>query len=86
MKGIIQVGYTKYVMDADKAVKLIALLEEAEVYEDKWNSSKDADGKENSFYTHHIYNNGDVTKFQTMEFMQEAFYKMAKLAGKPESK
>jgi len=86
MKGIIQVGYVKYVMDAEKAVKFMALLEEAEIYEDKWNSNKDAEGKENSFYSHHVYNNGDVTKFQTLEFMQDAFYKMAKLAGKPESK
>ena len=86
MKAIVQMGFTKYVMDAEKAVKFMSLLEDAEVYEEKWNSSKDKDGKENSFYTHHVYNNGDVTKFQKMEFMQDAFYKMAKLAGKPESK
>lgn len=86
MKAIVQVGYTKYVMDAEKAVKFMSLLEDAEIYEDKWNSSKDKDGKEESFYSYHIYNNGDVTKFQTVEFMREAFYKMARLAGKPESK
>lgn len=84
MKAIVQVGYIKYVMDAEKAVKFMALLEEAEIYENRWHSNKDAEGKDNSFYSHHVYNNEDITKFQTLEFMQEAFYKMAKLAGKPE--
>jgi hypothetical protein len=35
-KAIVQIGYNNYVLDTEKALKLLSLLEEAERYEHKW--------------------------------------------------
>jgi hypothetical protein len=39
-KAIVQIGYNNYVLDTDKALKLLSLLEEAERYEHKWRNEK----------------------------------------------
>jgi hypothetical protein len=77
-KAIVQVGFTQYVMDTQKAFTLLELLGDAEVYEYKWR--KDAPA------THHIYNKQEKDKsdpFEMLKLMPDSFYKLAKLAGKP---
>ena len=74
----IKVGYTSYIMDNEKAVQLVALLEEAEIYEQKYHH-RASEGKE-SFYTHHVYANEDNF---AMELVPTTKYQLAKLAGKP---
>jgi hypothetical protein len=72
----IKIGYNSYVMENEKAVQLLALLEGAEVYENKYHHDSGRD----SFYTHHVYANED--NFH-MELIPTAKYQLAKLAGKP---
>lgn len=74
----IQIGYNKYIMENEKALQLVALLEEAEVYEQKYHHRAN-EGKQ-SFYTQHVYANEDNF---TMELVSTTKYQLAKLAGKP---
>ena len=80
-KGIVRVGYTEYVMDLDKATKLMEAIIGAEVYETKWHT-------ETKTTTYHIYprNEADNVKLETITVMPDELYKLAKMAGKPESK
>ena len=73
---VINVGYTKYIMENAKAVKLIELLEDAEVYENKY--GRDSSGE--SYTTYHVYPNEDNF---SMELIPATKYQLAKLAGKP---
>ncbi len=73
----IKIGYNTYVMENEKAVQLLALLEGAEVYENKYNRGVDG---EDPFYTYHVYPNEDNF---TMELIPTTKYQLAKLAGKP---
>ena len=79
-KVIVAVGYKQFVVDAEVGVKLLDLLCDAEIYEDKYHGG----GKEN---THHIYaNEGHSSAFGVsveMKLIPNKFYQMAKLAGKP---
>lgn len=77
-KAIVQVGYTQYVMDTQKALTLLELLRGAEIYEHKW--------RKNSPATHHIYQKDECDAsdpFEILKLVPDAFYNMAKLAGKP---
>jgi len=74
----IKIGYYNYIMENDKALQLISLLEGAEVYEQKYHH-KSNEGKE-SFYTHHVYANEENFG---MELVPTTKYQLAKLAGKP---
>lgn len=79
MKAVMKIGYNEYVLDTDKAVAILNLLEGAQIYEQKYHPSKDGEG---SFYTHHIY---DDEKTEThLQLMKDEAYRMYKLAGKPE--
>ncbi len=73
MKAIVKVNYKDFVMDAEKALTMLSLLEEAEVYESKW------DGKTSA---HYIYNQ-DSDSVRELRLIPDALYRMAKLAGKP---
>ena len=73
MKAIVKVNYKDFVMDAEKALTMLSLLEEAEVYESKW------DGKTSA---HYIYNQ-ENDSVRELKLVPDALYRMAKLAGKP---
>ena len=73
MKAIVKVNYKDFVMDAEKALTMLSLLEEAEVYESKW------DGKTSA---HYIYNQ-DSDSVRELRLIPDVLYRMAKLAGKP---
>ncbi len=76
MKAIVKVNYKDFVMDAEKALTMLSLLEEAEVYESKW------DGKTSA---HYIYNQ-DSDSVRELRLIPDALYRMAKLAGNPNDK
>lgn len=76
MKSIVKIGYKDFVMDADKALTLLGLLEGAEVYESKW----DAASKTTSYY---IYPQDTGDYIREMKILPTALYNLAKLAGKP---
>lgn len=76
MKAIVNIGYKAYVMDAEKALTLLSALDNAEVYENKWDSAT----KQTSYY---VYPQDSGDFIREMKIMPEALYRMAKLAGKP---
>ena len=75
----VKVGYHSYIMENDKAIQLMALLEGAEIYEQKYHHRSASENNE-SFYTHHVYANEDNFG---MELVPTTKYQLAKLAGKP---
>ena len=80
----VTIGYTKYVLDNDKALQLVNLLEQAEVYEEKYinRETREALGIDKD-YTYHVYQKEDTF---SMQLLSKAMYQTAKLAGKPEEK
>ena len=77
-KVIVEFGYDKaYVMEADKALTLLDLLKDAEVYKETWRSS-DKGGN-----TFHIY--PQEKELCSMKVLSSNMYSMARLAGKPET-
>lgn len=81
-KVIISLGYRNVVLDTEKAVALMEMLQDAEMYESKYHSA--ADGKP-SYNTHHIYPMTQENAF-TMQLVTNEAYNMYKLAGKPEER
>lgn len=76
-KAIIQIAYSKYVLEAEDALKIMDVINNAERFEAKWQS------KEEGGTTFHIWQD-DSTKLQTLELIPDSLYRMAKLAGKRE--
>ena len=79
MKAIVQIGYREYVMEAEKALTLLGLLEGAERYEEKYRGNGQST-------TYHVYNDEDTERYKTLKLIDDKAYKLAKLAGKPEEK
>jgi hypothetical protein len=77
-KAIVRVGYTQFVMDTPKALALLELLADAEIYEEKWRT------KEQGGTTHHMYSQDTNEGIREIKVIPTAFYHMAKMAGKPE--
>lgn len=77
----VSLTYANYVLPAAQALQLVQLVSKAEIYEDKYHP--ELKGEHSDKYTHHVYDND---KTFGMKLMPDAFYKMAKLAGKPEKK
>lgn len=74
-KCVIDFVHSNYVVDADKALKLMELLSDAEVYQTRWNREEDGGT------TKHIY---DADRVCSLELLADAKYKMYKMAGKPD--
>ena len=74
MKASVQIGYKSYVMDAEKALTLLSLLDGAEIYEAKW---------ENKTTNHYVYPQESQECIRELKLIPDALYKLAKLAGKP---
>ena len=74
-KVIISFGYRSFVVDGDKALQIMELLQGAEQYEYKYRSA--AEGGT----THHVYNT-DLSMLD-IKFLPNELYQMYKLAGKP---
>jgi hypothetical protein len=79
-KSVIRVGYKEYVLDTNRAVQLLALLEDAELYEKCWCKTGDNSGA----YTHHVYTEDKERDLVELRLMPKALYQVARLAGKPE--
>lgn len=76
-KVAIEIGYKKYIVNADDAIKMAAMLSTSEVYETKYTK----DHKGDSMTMHYVYPQEDMRWH--MEIMPDNIYRMAKLAGKP---
>jgi hypothetical protein len=77
-KAIIKVGYSQFVLDTSKALALLELLADAEIYEDKWRN------KEDGGTTYHVYPQDTNDGLRELKVVPMAFYHMAKMAGRPE--
>jgi predicted DNA-binding ArsR family transcriptional regulator len=73
----VKIGYRHFVMEGDKAVQLLNIIENAEMYESKWKT--EAEGGT----THHIYKQPPAEKIVEISYLTEEQYRMYKLAGKP---
>lgn len=80
-KVIVNLGYRSIVLEAEKALALISMLEDAERYESKYHSGEN--GK-SSFNTYHIYP-VDVDNGFHMQMLTNESYNLYKLAGKPDN-
>ena len=76
-KAILNIGYMKYVMDVDKAIRIMDMLGGVEEYEEKWRKPEEGGT------TYHVYN-ASIDRLR-VTIMPDALYRMAKMAGKPES-
>lgn len=74
MKATIELGYKSYVMDAEKAIAVLEMLDQAEMYETKWVNKSTA---------HYIYPQEGSDNIRTLKILPDALYKMAKMAGRP---
>jgi hypothetical protein len=77
-KVVIEIGYKKYIVNADEAIKMAAILSSAEIYETTYTK----DHKGDSTTMQHVYPQEEASRW-FMEIMPDSVYRMAKLAGKP---
>jgi hypothetical protein len=80
-KVVVNLGYRSIVLDADKAIALLTMLEGAEMYESKYHSKTDTMDSHN---TYHIYPMTQDNAFN-MQMITADSYRMYKLAGKPDN-
>lgn len=81
-KVVVSLGYKSIVLDADKAIALAELMQNAEAYESKWHNKTDT---RDSYNSYHIYPlDQDGSSFLGMQMITDDAYRMYKLAGKPE--
>lgn len=77
-KVIVELGYTKYLLDTKEAVELVEILSKAEIYKEVWHKEEDGGT------TYHVYAQDCVTS--SMSIMPDHLCRMARLAGKPQEK
>ena len=80
-KVIVNLGYRSVVLDAEKALALVSMMQDAETYQSKYHSGEN--GKP-SFNTHHIFP-VDADSGFTMQMLTNESYNLYKLAGKPDN-
>lgn len=88
---VMDLGYKSYVMSNKDAVTMAEIFSKAEMFESVWIRPEDRGngGPDYTYhnggpdYTYHIYENEQQV---TMKLVSDDFYRMAKLAGKPEKK
>jgi hypothetical protein len=79
---VVDLGYKKVVLNKERAMSLIEILETADIYEEVyWGETDRIKMGMSDSYTYHVYAND--TNF-SMQIMNESKYQMAKLAGKPQ--
>jgi hypothetical protein len=76
MKAVVQMGYKSYVMDTEKALTMLEMLTEAEVYESKWEDKTKT-------VAHYVYQQDCNDFVRDVKILPKALYNLAKLAGKP---
>ena len=68
----------KFIVKSAEALKIIEILEKAEMYEEHWRKEEDGGT------TYHVWPVGE--ELPTLKIVSDELYRMAKLAGKPEKK
>jgi hypothetical protein len=78
-KCVVSLGWKSFVLDTNKAITLLEILDGCEVYEEEWH--READGKP-SYTTYHVYPTEELGA--SLKLLPSNIYNVAKLAGKPE--
>ena len=78
-KAIVNVGYHDYVIDAEEALTLYAILAKAERYKRDYRSKDDGGS------LHYVWEQDNEEEMRSFTIISDNLYRMAKLAGKPES-
>ena len=78
---IVELGWKSLVLSNKDAVALAEIISKAELYESVWIRPEDRTGGPD--HTYHIFANEQQV---SMKLISDDFYRMAKLAGKPEKK
>jgi hypothetical protein len=78
MKAKVTIGFKTWVLDHDKAIELLTLLDDAECYDSKYQK----DVGQGSMTTHYVYPNDEI-RVHSLELIPDKLYAMWKLAGKP---
>lgn len=81
-KCIVNLGWRSFVMDTNKALTLLELLDGCEVYEEDWH--RETEGKP-GYTTYHVYA-PEEPSVGTVKLLPTNIYNVAKIAGKPEKK
>jgi hypothetical protein len=81
-KAIIELGFTKYILDTDKAMKMLELLESAELYEETLVKN----GSDRGEVSYHIYDQDPRDAIRQLKLVPMGFYNVARMSGKPEKK
>ena len=71
---VLNLGYSQYVMETKDALTLLQILEKAEKYQQKYRTGEDS--------THHVWMADGAIE---AKMISNDLYRMAKLAGKPET-
>lgn len=78
---VIDLGYKSIVLPRVEGMKLLEILEKAEIYERKyWTSDKRRELGMEADYTFHVYPSDQE---HNVKLITDQHYQMAKLAGKP---
>jgi len=80
-KVIVNLGYRSIVLDAEKAIAIAELMQDAEMYQSKYHSAENGNS---SYNTYHIYPVEPDSGF-AMQLITNESYNMYKLAGKPDN-
>jgi len=79
---VIDLGYKSIVLPRTEGMKLLEILEKAEIYERKyWTSDKRIALGMDTEYTYHVY---PSEQEHAVKLITDQHYQMAKLAGKPQ--
>jgi hypothetical protein len=67
----------KYIVKSEDALKIIQILEKAELYSEEWRKAEDG----GTMY--HVWPMDSSEDLPSLRLVSDALYQMAKLAGKP---
>lgn len=75
-KCIVSLGWKSFVMDTNKAITLMELLDGCEMYEEVWDSNT-------KLTTYHVFPQEELA-LGSIKLLPSNIYNVAKLAGKPQ--
>lgn len=79
-KAIVRFGYDQYVMDVQDAITMHEIMAKAECFK------RDYRSRDNGGPLYYVWEQDADNEARSFEILPDNLYRMAKLAGKPESK
>ena len=82
-KCVVNIGFMKYVVNAEDAITLCGILSKAERYDDKYHG---VENDKPSFHTYHVWEQDTEEGVVQFSLLPEGLYRVAKMAGKPQER